>query len=147
MYYAARLPYPTTVLCSELNMRITFRWKWMWSRIADYFGLPAADYPALISFHRLRSRWITTKQYVWCPHGTQMQISVAHRSCHGHVEKPSHGLHCLSRERSGFFRRVRQTTCDALDTLGCSKLIAEWLPSSKKYSDCSMLTWAKLKLL
>jgi nucleoside-diphosphate-sugar epimerase len=23
-----------------------FRWKWMWSRIAEYFDLPAADYPA-----------------------------------------------------------------------------------------------------
>nr|WP_243753535.1 hypothetical protein [Pseudomonas koreensis] len=30
-------------------MRITFRWKWMWSRIADYFVLPAADYPASLS--------------------------------------------------------------------------------------------------
>ncbi|MEG3012465.1 MAG: NAD-dependent dehydratase, partial [Pseudomonas sp.] len=26
-----------------------FRWKWMWSRIADYFDLPAADYPASVS--------------------------------------------------------------------------------------------------
>jgi nucleoside-diphosphate-sugar epimerase len=26
-----------------------FRWKWMWSRIADYFDLPAADYPASLS--------------------------------------------------------------------------------------------------
>ncbi|MCS3838820.1 nucleoside-diphosphate-sugar epimerase [Pseudomonas sp. JAI111] len=26
-----------------------FRWKWMWSRIADYFGLPPADYPATLS--------------------------------------------------------------------------------------------------
>jgi nucleoside-diphosphate-sugar epimerase len=26
-----------------------FRWKWMWSRIAEYFGLPHADYPASLS--------------------------------------------------------------------------------------------------
>lgn len=26
-----------------------FRWKWMWSRIAEYFGLPPADYPAILS--------------------------------------------------------------------------------------------------
>lgn len=26
-----------------------FRWKWMWSRIAEYFDLPAADYPASLS--------------------------------------------------------------------------------------------------
>lgn len=26
-----------------------FRWKWMWGRIAEYFDLPAADYPASIS--------------------------------------------------------------------------------------------------
>jgi hypothetical protein len=26
-----------------------FRWKWMWSRIAEYFGLPPADYPATLS--------------------------------------------------------------------------------------------------
>lgn len=26
-----------------------FRWKWMWSRIAEYFGVQAADYPAALS--------------------------------------------------------------------------------------------------
>ena len=26
-----------------------FRWKWMWSRIAEYFALPPADYPASLS--------------------------------------------------------------------------------------------------
>jgi nucleoside-diphosphate-sugar epimerase len=26
-----------------------FRWKWMWGRIAEYFDLPAADYPASVS--------------------------------------------------------------------------------------------------
>jgi nucleoside-diphosphate-sugar epimerase len=26
-----------------------FRWKWMWTRIADYFGLHAADYPPSVS--------------------------------------------------------------------------------------------------
>jgi nucleoside-diphosphate-sugar epimerase len=26
-----------------------FRWKWMWGRIAEYFGLQAADYPGQLS--------------------------------------------------------------------------------------------------
>lgn len=40
----------TTPAASNEAFNITngdvFRWKWMWTRIAEYFGLSAADYPA-----------------------------------------------------------------------------------------------------
>jgi len=39
-----------------------FRWKWMWSRIAEYFDLPAADYPASLS---PLERQMADDQAVW----------------------------------------------------------------------------------
>lgn len=46
--WAATTPAATNQAFNGTNGDV-FRWKWMWSRIAEYFDLPAADYPASLS--------------------------------------------------------------------------------------------------
>lgn len=129
LYWAATTPAGADQAFNITNGDI-FRWKWMWSRIANYFGLQPADFPETPA--PLESQ-MTDDQRIWTQiatrhslHESDIQRLISPWHTDADLGRPIEVVTDMSKSRAlGFsaYQATDQAFFDAFDRLRAEKLI------------------------